>query len=80
MPAQLCLILCDPVDCNVPGSSIHRIFQVRILEWIAISSSKGSSWPRDRTFLSWIGKILYHWVTWKVSAFIASLFLIILFW
>ena len=40
---------CDPMDCSLPGSSIHRILQVRILEWIAISFSRGSSWPRDWT-------------------------------
>ena len=44
-----------------PGSSVHGIFQARILEWVAISYSRGSSWPRDQTFISWIGRqILYH--------------------
>ena len=47
--AQLCLTLCDPMDCSPPGSSIHGILQERILEWVAISFSRGSSWPRDRT-------------------------------
>ena len=42
--AQLCLILCDPIDCSPPGSSLSMgIFQARILEWVAISSSRGSS-------------------------------------
>ena len=41
--AQLCLTLCDPVDCNLPGSSVHGILQARILEWVAISFSRGSS-------------------------------------
>ena len=41
--AQSCLILCDPVDCSPPGSSVHGISQARILEWVAISSSRGSS-------------------------------------
>ena len=45
--AQLCLTLCDPMDCNPPGSSVHGIFQARVLEWIAISFSRGSSQPRD---------------------------------
>ena len=45
--AQLCLTLCDPMDCSLPGSSIHGIFQARILEWIAISFSRGSSQPRS---------------------------------
>ena len=47
MDAQLYLTLCDPVDCSPPGSSAHGIFQARILEWVAISSSKGSFRPRD---------------------------------
>ena len=45
--AQLCPTLCDPMDCSLPGSSIHGIFQARILEWVPISSSRGSSQPRD---------------------------------
>ena len=47
--AQSCLTLCNPVDCSAPGSSIHGILQARILEWVAISFSRGSSWPRDQT-------------------------------
>ena len=43
---QFCLVLCDPMDCSLPGSSVHGISQVRILEWFAISSSRGSSQPR----------------------------------
>ena len=50
--AQLCPTLCNPVDCNPPGSSVHGILQTRILEWVAISFSKGSSRPRDRTQVS----------------------------
>ena len=42
------------MDCSPPGSSVHAILQVRILEWVAIPSSKGSSWPRDRTWISCI--------------------------
>ena len=41
--AQSCLTLGDPMDCGLPGSSVHGIFQARILEWVAISSSKGIS-------------------------------------
>ena len=48
--AQSCPTLCDPVDS--PGSSIHRIFQARVLEWVAIFFSRGSSWPRDWTWVS----------------------------
>ena len=42
---QLCPTLCDPMDYSPPGSSVHGIFQARILEWVAISSSRGSSQP-----------------------------------
>ena len=49
---QLCLILCDPIDCSPPGSSVHVIFQARILEWVDLSSSRGSSQPRDRSCVS----------------------------
>ena len=58
---QSCPILYNPIDCSLPGSSIHGIFQARILEWVAISFSKGSSWPRDRTWVSCLaGGILYR--------------------
>ena len=50
--AQSCLTLCKLMNCSPPGSSVHRIFQARIPEWIAISSSKGSSQLRDRTHVS----------------------------
>ena len=65
--AQSCPTLCDPMDCSLPGSSVHGILQARILEWIAISFSRGSSWPRDQTLvscISCIGRwILYYWAT-----------------
>ena len=51
---QSCLTLCNPVDCSLPGSSIHGILQARILELVAISFSRGSSQPRDRTQVSCI--------------------------
>ena len=50
--AQSCLTLCDPMDCSPPGSSVHKIFQARILEWVATSFSRASSQPRDRTLVS----------------------------
>ena len=50
--AQSCLTLCDPMYCSPPGSSIHGLCQARILEWVAISFSRGSSRPRDRTQVS----------------------------
>ena len=54
-----------PIDCSPPlGSCVHGISQARILEWVAISFSKGSFWPRDHTHISCIGRqILYHWAT-----------------
>ena len=48
---QSCLTLCDPKDCSPPGSSVHGIVQARILEWFAIPFSRGSSWPRDQTWV-----------------------------
>ena len=52
--AQSCPILCDPMDCSLPGSSIHGILQATVLEWVAISFSRGSSQPRDQTRVSCI--------------------------
>ena len=50
---ESCPTLCDPMDCSLPGSSVHGILQVRILEWVAILFSTESSWPRDGTRVSW---------------------------
>ena len=63
--AHSCLTLCSPMDCSLPGSSVHRIFQARILEWVATCYSRGSCQPRDWTrgipHVSCIGiQILYH--------------------
>ena len=44
---QSCLALCDPVPCSPPGSSVHGVLQAKIVEWVAISFSRGSFWPRD---------------------------------
>ena len=64
--AQSCPTLCDSMDCSLPGSSVPGIFQARILEWVAISYSQESSWPRDLTRISSIGRwIPYHCVTWE---------------
>ena len=60
--AQSCPTLCNPMNCSLPSSSVHGIFQARILEWGAISFSRGSSRPRDRTHIFCIGRrSLYHW-------------------
>ena len=52
--SQSCPTLCYPIDCNPPSSSVHEILQARILEWVAIPFSRGSSQPRDRTQVSCI--------------------------
>ena len=52
--AQSCLALCDPIDCSPPDSSFRGILQARTLEWVALSSSRGPSWPRDWTWVSLI--------------------------
>ena len=52
--SQACLTLCDPMDCSPPGLSVHEILQARILEWVVIPFSRGSSWPRDQTRVSCI--------------------------
>ena len=61
---QSCSALWDPMDCNPPGSSVHGILQARILEWVAIPFSRGSSWPRDQTQVSCIaGRLFTIWAT-----------------
>ena len=61
---QSCPILCSSMNCTLPGSSVHGILQARILEWVAMPSSRGSSQPKDQTcicYISYIGRqILYH--------------------
>ena len=66
---QLCPTLCDPMDCSPPGSSVHGVFQARILEQVAISSSRGSFQTRELTRDSRVsctgGWVLYHCATWE---------------
>ena len=57
---QSCSTLCDPMDSSPPGSSFHGILQARILQWVAISSSRGSSRPRDGAHVSCISCIGRH--------------------
>ena len=73
--SQLCLALCDPLDYSPPGLSVHGIFQARILEWVAIPISRGSSRPRDWMqvscitggfFTIWV-KLIYFLIKWDVS-------------
>ena len=62
--AQSCPIFCDHVDYSLPGSSLHGIFQARILEWVAIPFSKESFWPRGQTWVSCIaGRFFTVWAT-----------------
>ena len=71
---QLCPILCNPMDCSLTGSSVHGIFQARILEWGAISFSRGSSRPRDQTWVSCIvGSRFTIWATREVQVMSSSL-------
>ena len=64
MKSLSCVQLCDPVDCSPPGSSVRGILQARILEWVAISFSRGSSQPADRTWVSCIaGRHFILWAT-----------------
>ena len=64
--AQSCLTLCDPMDYSLLGFSVHGILQARILEWIAIPFSRGTSQPRDRTLVSCItGRFFTVWATGK---------------
>ena len=66
------------MDCSPTGSSVHRISQARIVEWVAISFSTGSSWPKDQTPVSWIPctgrRIFYHWATLEAPFFFLFFF------
>ena len=73
LDAQPCPTLGNPMDCNPQDSSVHGISQARILEWVAISFSRGSSWSRDWSNISCIGRgILYHWTTWEARSILHS--------
>ena len=64
---QLCLTLCDPMECSPPVSSVHGILQARMLEWVIMPSSRGSSQPRDWTCVSCsscIDRWILHLFTW----------------
>ena len=62
--AQSCPTLCNPMGCSQPSSTVHEILQARVLEWVAIPFSRGSSWPRDWTWVSLIwGKFFTIWAT-----------------
>ena len=64
---QSCLTLCDTMDCSSPGSSVRGILQARILEWVAIPSSRGASQPRNQTQISHtVGRFFTIWATKEV--------------
>ena len=73
--------LSDPMDCSLPGSSVHGSFQSRVLEWVAIAFSRESSWPRDRTHISSVScisrLILYHSTMWETIILCTSSLLFI---
>ena len=75
---QSCPTLCDPTNCSPPGFSVHGILQARILEWIAIPFSRGTSKPRDRTLFSCLkGRFFTVWATGEVSGGLLHIFLYI---
>ena len=62
--AQSCPTLSNPMDCSLPGSSFHGIFQARMLEWVAISFPRAPSWPKNRTQVSHtVGRFFTIWAT-----------------
>ena len=72
--AQSCPTFWDPMDCSLSESSVHGIFQARIQEWVAISFSRGSFWPRDWTQVSFIiGRCFTVWATRDLSKWIFKL-------
>ena len=76
---QSCLTLFDSMDCSPPGSSVHGILQARVLEWVAMPSSRVSSWPRDQTPVSHIvGRFFTIWATREDSSDSGRLFQFIL--
>ena len=69
--AQSCLTLCNPMNCSLPGSSVYGFLQANILEWVAISFSRGSSQPKNQTHFSCISCIasgfFTNWATWETQ-------------
>ena len=76
---QLCPTVCNPTDYSLPDSSVHGVFQARILDWVTISCSRGSSQPRDQTQVSCVSYIdrwtLYHCTTWEAPSFFIHTFI-----
>ena len=79
--AQSCPTHCNSMYCSPPDSSVHGIFQARIPEWVAISSSRGSSWPRDGTCDSFVSCITGRFfITEPLLHFRAIIFIVIILW
>ena len=77
--AQLCLTLCDPMDCSLLGSSVHGILQARILEWVAIPFSRGSSQPKDWTQVSCFASRLFTiWATLYLMSLVKCLYILLI--
>ena len=75
--AQPCPTLCDPMDCSQPGSSAHEILQARVLEWVAISFSRGSSQPRDWTWI--LCHLSHQGSPWEIAIAIIQIRTIVIF-
>ena len=74
--AKSCPTLCDPMDCSLPGSSVHGIFWTRILEWVAIPFFRVSSWPRDQTYISHIANRFFtSWATREAHFYIRCIYI-----
>ena len=77
--AQLCPILCEPMDYNIPDSSVRGILQARILEWVAISFSRESSWPREQIHISCIANGFFTTsATWEAHSLSYLMLILIL--
>ena len=73
---QSCPTLCDPLGCSLSGSSVHGIFLARIVKWVAISFSRGSLWPRDRTYISCFSSIKCRFLPWTVGEILLLIILL----
>ena len=70
MHAESCPTLCDPMDCSLPGSSVHGVFQARILKWVAISYSQPRIKPMSLAFPALEGRFFYHYTSGKRHSFL----------
>ena len=76
--AELCLTFCDLLNCNPPGSSVHGLSQERILEWVTITSSRGSSRPRNQAYISCVPCIASRFFTcWAITVHVVIMITLI---